>query len=347
MFWCRQHLGMAAGRKRKREGPAPKLLAIPKVHLKEKADALLEAYKRYCVLHLPQALSTGTPGAFTWKSIPSLFESLTADKESWCIENGGKAVSAKAFLRPKVTTDRGYCSFLLQKDKDVFDATLSRLPLREVPATTWTYGPCVWFFFGRNVAGAPLEGRPEHTDSISHDGTWHFQLSGCKRWYLRPSEELVKRLSEEGIEGDSSRALVVDCEEGDVLIVNTRLWWHRTEIPVQKAPSVSYARDFYMDRKEAEAGFCSMSNVDGLYAAADVEAHTIVFREDAMPDAELHRSSDPNCEVVELEDGTGAVVSRRRIAAGEFFCVAPSDDESDGEEVEFEEEDEEYEDDSE
>jgi hypothetical protein len=40
--------------------------------------------------------------------------------------------------------------------------------------------------------------------------------------------------------------------------------------------------------------------------------------------------TDPNCEVVELEDGTSAIVSIRDIAAGEFFCTAESDDE-DGE----------------
>jgi hypothetical protein len=32
--------------------------------------------------------------------------------------------------------------------------------------------------------------------------------------------------------------------------------------------------------------------------------------------------TDPNCEVVELEDGTSAIVSIRDIAAGEFFCTA-------------------------
>ena len=41
------------------------------------------------------------------------------------------------------------------------------------------------------------------------------------------------------------------------------------------------------------------------------------------------RSAGPNCEVVTLEDGTGAVVSLRSIAEGEFFSVGFSDAEDD------------------
>lgn len=52
-----------------------------------------------------------------------------------------------------------------------------------------------------------------------------------------------------------------------------------------------------------------------------------------MPDCELHRSATgANCEVVELEDGTGAVVSTRDITSGEFFCVPESDSETEEEE---------------
>jgi hypothetical protein len=71
-----------------------------------------------------------------------------------------------------------------------------------------------------------------------------------------------------------------------------------------------------------------MPDVDGLYATDKIEEGTIIFTERDMPDCELHRSSvDPNCEVVELDDGTSAVVARRQIVGGEFFCVAESEDE--------------------
>jgi hypothetical protein len=61
-----------------------------------------------------------------------------------------------------------------------------------------------------------------------------------------------------------------------------------------------------------------------------------------MPNCALHRSvADANCEVVELEDGTDAIVSTRDITVGEFFCVVESDSESDSEDYEEEEEEEE------
>jgi hypothetical protein len=65
-----------------------------------------------------------------------------------------------------------------------------------------------------------------------------------------------------------------------------------------------------------------------------------------MPDCALHRSvAGANCEVVQLEDGTGAIVSTRDITVGEFFCVLESDSESGSEDYEEEEEGEELEDD--
>jgi hypothetical protein len=88
-----------------------------------------------------------------------------------------------------------------------------------------------------------------------------------------------------------------------------------------------------------------MTNVDGLYATNDIEEGTIVFKEADMPDCELHRSKDnPNCQVVELNDGSGvcAVVSLRPIAAGEFFCVPESSDEYEEGDYDEEEEEEEF-----
>jgi hypothetical protein len=111
---------------------------------------------------------------------------------------------------------------------------------------------------------------------------------------------------------------------------STRLWFHRTVIPSQVDPSVSYARDFNQQPSQSDHEVGGMTNVDGVYATNDIETSTVIFTEYDMPECELHRSStDPNCEVVELEDGTSAVISCRRISAGEFFCVAESSDEED------------------
>ena len=328
-----------SSRKRPRLDP-PEAITIPVLHDIEDHQAFFYAFCKYQAVFLP-AIARREMTTLTWKDLSKLFESMEKDdQDSWCIENGttvDSSVTPTDFLQAQ---QDGYASFLLQKCKILQDTTLERLPVSELPGTQWTYGPCLWFFFGVNSSSKELPGRPEHTDSVSHDGTWHYQLSGCKRWFLRPTDELLKRV-------DDVRPCTVTVQEGDVLVVNTRLWWHRTVIPSQPEPSVSYARDFFTsaaasDQKAEEP----MSNVDGLYAANDIEEGTILFTEDNMPDCELHRSStDPNCEIVQLEDGTGAVVSCRKILSGEFFCVAESEDEDASEESSNEQQQEEEDDD--
>jgi U3 small nucleolar RNA-associated protein 6 len=279
-------------------------------------------------------------GQLVWKDIGAIFESLAAeDKESWTVEtNGGASIPPAEILRPELTQLQAYCSFLIQNDKKAYKETTDRLPVKELVGTKWSYENALWIFFGRNpVDGDDLDGRPEHTDCISHDGTWHYQLSGVKQWFLRPTEEVISKICRQSPTVDVSmenRSLRLDVKEGDVLVVNTNLWFHRTIIPPQRFPSVSYARDFRLKAltsKEAVQG--GMKNLDGLYATNDIERGTVVFTEIDMPDCELHRSRNPNCEVVELEDGTSAVVSSRNIAAGDFFSVpeSSSDEDDDGE----------------
>ena len=43
-----------------------------------------------------------------------------------------------------------------------------------------THTRAVWLFIGRNVSTEALDGRPEHTDRVVCDGTWHYQVEGCK-----------------------------------------------------------------------------------------------------------------------------------------------------------------------
>lgn len=295
---------------------------------------------------------------------------------------------------------RAYSSFIVQHDKEAMKFLLNSLPIVHLPIQKYDenekkdsielmrmkYGPCIWFFYGRNDAAVsdtdesgernnqlehhqePLAGRPEHTDSITHHGTWHYQLSGIKEWHLKPTDELLSQIqssklinkeelkfwnNNDGDDDDEDRKrLTISCQEGDVLLVNTRLWWHSTKIPQQpfesneshpkrSVPSVSYARDIYLSWESNNdddddddiihnSNDGSMTNLDGLYASNDIEAGTIIFKEADMPDCELHRTrNDPNCEVVELEDGSGAVVSCRYIKAGEFFCLLESEDEDD------------------
>lgn len=305
-----------------------------------------EAFQKFQVVHLRGRLKFGVQ-----IDVPSLFDRLNdQDKASWCVEtsgvNTGDKIQPKDFLDQTLTHMRGYCSFLVQKDALAFKAALEDLPIKNpLPGIAWHYFPnALWFFVGRNpLHHLNLQGRPEHTDSICNDGTWHLQLSGQKTWFLRPTPQLWDRFKKLGLgENDcESMSLRIDCNQGDVLCVNTRLWFHSTMIPAQETPSVSYARDFYFEDpnrdndnavKSAE-GKSGMTNLDGLYARKNIEEGTVICTEKDMPDCELQRSStNPNCAVIEMDDGTSALVSLRAITAGDFFCVVDSDDEAVSEE---------------
>eukprot|EP00980_Cylindrotheca_fusiformis_P002362 scaffold543_cov119-Cylindrotheca_fusiformis.AAC.29 len=347
---------------RSNKRPREEKKRIPVLH-NATEEAFQEAFQRYKVVHLPSVFQNGisttskSTSVVSWVDLHDIFTKLNEeDKKSWCIENGkannGKETTAPAdFLGPKTKdneNDFAYCSFLIQHEKNVKENFLSRAPLSTLPFDSkWDYGPSIWVFFGRNESSPKkdLQGRPEHTDSVSHDGTWHYQLSGTKTWYLRPTKKLLDHMESNGVHDFSeSDHIQVDCEKGDVLVINTALWWHQTQIPCQSNPSVSYARDFFMEGSgKTMSPDGGMSNVDGLYASNDIEEGTVIFTEHDMPDCELHRSKNgANCEVVELEDGTNAIVSTRDIAIGEFFCVPESDSEVEEEEEELQEDEESF-----
>lgn len=315
------------------------------------------AFERFQVVHLSNPRVWTEIGAavpkdnngsdLTWKKLGGIYQLLSSeDQGSWCIETAGETAKPESqdFLKPEITDHVAYCSFLVQKDKKAYEDLVQRLPLKELSWNSWGYEPCLWIFFGRNSSDKDLQGRTEHTDSVSHDGTWHFQLSGTKQWFLRPTAKLVEHMAEkldtkEMQEWNESTKLQIDVVQGDVIVINTRLWRHQTIIPSQKLPSVSYARDFWVSRSEEKDGEDggAMTNLDGLYATNDIDKGTVIFTENDMPDCELHRSAtDANCEVVELENGNSAVVSSRAINAGEFFCVPESSDEEDDDEEEEE-----------
>jgi hypothetical protein len=330
---------------------------VPSLADSEEFQRLWETYQ---VVYLPRSAASSSgndASSFSWKNIHGLFKDISeADKESFCAETevtksqiakqastGAAAVSAESLFRERLPDNVEkpfYCSFLVQKDVSAVEGLISKLPI-PILHSNWHHEPCVWIFFGRNddKPNASLQGRPEHTDSVSHDGTWHYQLSGVKQWMLRPTAMLLALwkekhpdLADKWEKSGQDYRMTVECKDGDVIVINTRLWFHQTVLPWQMVPSVSYARDFWTGPHPNDANNDSgnMTNVDGLYATEDIEMHTIIFREADMPDCELHRSREnPNCQVVVLEDGSGAVVSLRSIAAGEFFCIAESDDDDD------------------
>ena len=114
---------------------------------------------------------------------------------------------------------------------------------------------------GGGGGGCDLQGRPEHTDAVDHSGTWHVQLSGFKTWHIRPVESAPEfegcppDCGDDELEGvkEGGGGYVVECEAGDLLLINTRAWWHRTTLPVQEGNSVSYARDFYIGGRKGAA----------------------------------------------------------------------------------------------
>jgi hypothetical protein len=239
---------------------------------------------------------------FHASDVRSLFESINdKDQASWCIESEaigahdveGAQIVPNEFLDTSKKNQRGYCSFLVQHSKMEIEGLLSkRLPMVHLPVADGSgntmkvnYGPCLWLFFGKNYAAddnsSILPGRLEHTDSVTHDGTWHYQLSGTKIWRLRPTTKLLQMMEEHkrqqkeerfvsgtkrkiddaadgacdvrevqtnsaAIPNDKSKDYIeVECRQGDFLFLNTALWWHSTLIPPQDVPSVSYARDVY------------------------------------------------------------------------------------------------------
>jgi hypothetical protein len=192
-------------------------------------DAFAETFQRFRVVHV-RNVTKGlvVEKGFTWRDICATFVALdSSDKDSWCIETKSGAVDPcpADFLKPVLTQSRAYCSFLVQKDKHSYKKTLASLPMLELRWTDWTYEPALWIFFGRNGLGnSDLEGRPEHTDSISHDGTWHYQLSGRKLWFLRPSSRLLEHLDiylspDERKMWNDSTSVCIECEENDVIVI--------------------------------------------------------------------------------------------------------------------------------
>jgi hypothetical protein len=301
------------------------------------AATFSKAFDVYQVVRLTNVPSTmRSDSVFSWKDMEKLFEGLEdADKKSWCVETTDAATPLQktGFLQPRRTKERAYCSFVVQHDKTSYKDTFERLPVPKLDFADHQHENALWMFFGRNPPGSPaLQGRKEHTDSVSHDGTWHYQLSGTKQWIIRPSPDLVSHLRRcHPSNWSPETRLSVECQKGDVLVINTKLWFHQTIIPAQRDPSVSYARDFFSGKSQpTDNQDPCMDNVEGSYAASAIESGTIICTEETAPDCDFHRSlTHPNCEMVVLEDGlTTAVVSTKDIPAGDFFCLPESSDDN-------------------
>lgn len=256
-------------------------------------------------------------------------------QKTFCVEasDGSADLGEKpveVLLRPtRVPPGSWYSSFIIQRNRkalgDFLKGTLPRgapdfLQPCKGTAKAPVHSNALWVFFGRNPATRPLCGRPEHTDAIAHSGTWHVQLAGSKVWHVRPTAELSRKVP--ALRG--AGPFRIHCKLGDVLCINTRLWWHHTHIPGKSSFSLSIARDMYLDGRSSAA--CNMTNVDGHYALKTIPAGAVIFTEEEAPRLELPRSSSAsaNCGLRELQ-GRMVVVAKRRIRQGEWFSLSDSE----------------------
>mmetsp|Transcript_8126 Transcript_8126/g.11317 ORF Transcript_8126/g.11317 Transcript_8126/m.11317 type:complete len:279 (+) Transcript_8126:51-887(+) len=172
--------------------------------------------------------------------------------------------------------------------------------------------PHAWLFVGKNSSDTDLPGRPEHTDALAKhiQGTWHWQAQGCKRWYI-------------AARGHKSKSFL--CEPGDLLLIDTSFWSHRTSIPPQSDISVSIARDFSQNQSEEHAP----TNIDATLAARRLYPGDIVLTQDDLPDCSLPRSPSPNCKVDICPD-TGRMLLRAitTLVPGDVLTVLNSSDEA-------------------
>ena len=290
-------------------------------------------------------------------------------KKSFCVENSGNGtdLNEKIVFNSNSKSDnkynKWYASFIAQHDEKLLNKLNTKLLPIPFIDTNVFHSDIIWFFIGKNIdQTCPLEGRAEHTDSVTHDGTWHYQCSGEKIWEIRPTQKLIniinnskKKMMNNSNNNNNNNIetkqehltmdnkMIIKCQAGDVLLINTKLWWHHTKIPptnnANHQVSISYARDIYFEsNKPTNTNLNNMTNVDAVYASKSIKAGNVVLTEDDMPDCELPRSNDPNCAVTMLDNGQGALIAIKNIDEGDFFSIANSsssdDDDLDEEEVE-------------
>jgi len=77
----------------------------------------------------------------------------------------------------------------------------------------------MWIFIGSPGYGAHL-----HLDDDLELPTWQAQISGVKTWFLQPPPECGGRCKKE---------LQTDLHPGDMIIVNTNFWFHKTRVKDQ------------------------------------------------------------------------------------------------------------------
>lgn len=153
----------------------------------------------------------------------------------------------------------------------------------------------------------PMIGRAEHVDEVTYAGTFHVQISGTKTWLIRPHPDLFvetnptlpdlsKVPGAERSPKTGAWRLRIEVQQGDVFVLNTKIWYHYTELapPTQRQQqgdmreeeewSMSIARDFYLP----------------IPCPKTVSKGEVIFEEDQVPD-DIPQTETPNCALIEID----------------------------------------------
>ena len=119
--------------------------------------------------------------------------------------------------------------------------------------------------------------------------------------------------------------------EGDLIIINTALWYHSTELPSTRAATgglcLSFARDFYLGGASAAADEeVDMANLQDSWATSDVPKGTVIVTDKEQEDWEatlgsFNSDGIPNCELRTTKKGVNKVVAMRDINEGESLIL--------------------------
>lgn len=244
----------------------------------------------------------------------------------WTIENLGDCKSESKLTPSSVSTfsDQSFyvSTIVHRQDMNALQQLLRLLPDMPEPFQDLLVTGGAWLFVGHapekeRKRKRSLLGRAEHVDEVGHSGTYHFQVSGTKIWWIRPHPELfesdlpdLSTIPEaERSENTKSWRIKAEVEEGDIFVLNTKIWYHHTELPQGEAWSISIARDFYLPVP------CPITASKG----------DAIFEEDEIPD-DIPQTEYPNCALVEVqgddtEEPKIILVATQDIKVGDFLSI--------------------------
>ena len=187
------------------------------------------------------------------QALPDLAASLRSHKDASAPAARRRKTPVASAPADLFAGGRWYLSCVVQHDAGALGKLLRALPLDGAPACLPVAAPggagrkkrrgqarnagvhcahaeALWVFFGQNCGGGggPMRGRPEHTDDISHSGTWHMQLAGSKVWRVRPNPNApwpagADAAAAAALAGAADDRLEICCGAGDLLLLNTKV----------------------------------------------------------------------------------------------------------------------------